>query len=93
MQVTVSFLGPFRDQLGTQSMVVELPAEASYRDLLDSIADTMEAKLADWAWDSAKGAFSRLVVVSRNLSLDLRDETTSLADGDELIVVPPLAGG
>jgi molybdopterin converting factor small subunit len=93
MHVTVSFLGPFRDQLGTQTMVVELPAGASYGDLLDSIADTMQAKLADWAWDPVRGAFSRLVVVSRNLSLDLRDATTILADGDELIVVPPLAGG
>ena len=93
MRVTVSFLGVLRDQLGAQSLAVELPATAIYRDLLDSIAPSVEAKLAAWAWDSEKRSFSRQMMVSRNLSVDLRDEATTLADGDEIIVVPPLAGG
>jgi molybdopterin converting factor small subunit len=93
MHVTVSFLGPLRDQVGKPSLVVELPEAATYRDLLDSIAPTMGAKLADWAWDSTKRSFSHRMMVSRNLSLDLRDEATRLADGDEIMVVLPLAGG
>lgn len=74
-------------------MVVDLPAGATYRDLMDSIAPTMQARLAPWAWDPARRSFSSQMMVSRNLSVDVRDETTTLADGDELIVVPPLAGG
>jgi molybdopterin converting factor small subunit len=93
MRVTVNFLGSLRDQVGSKSLVVELPARATYRDLLDSIAPTMNAKLADWAWDPAKRAFSPRMMVSRNLSADLRDETTCLDDGDEILVVLPLAGG
>jgi len=93
VQVTVRFLGPLRDQVGTESLVVELPPEATYRVLLDSIAPTMEAKLADWAWDSAKRSFSARMMVTRNLSADLRGETTCLADGDEILVLLPLAGG
>lgn len=93
MQVTVSFLGPLRDQVGGPSLVVELPAEATYRDLLDTIAPTMQSKLAEWAWDPAKSSFSRRIMVSRNLTADLRDETTYLADGDEILVLLPLAGG
>jgi molybdopterin converting factor small subunit len=93
MRVTVSFLGPFRDQLETTAMEVELPESASYRDLLDRIGDTMQDKLPAWAWDSTKRSFAQPVMVSRNLCADLRDEDTGLADGDELIVVPPLAGG
>jgi molybdopterin converting factor small subunit len=93
VQVTVSFLGPLRDQVGGPSLVVELPAGATYRDLLDSIAPTMQAKLADWAWDAGKSSFSRRMMVSRNLTADLRDETTCLADGDEILVLLPLAGG
>ena len=46
MQVTVSFLGVLRDQVGAPSLVVELPAAATYRDLLDSVAPSLEAKLA-----------------------------------------------
>ncbi len=93
MQVTVSFLGSLRDQLGKQSLVVELPAAATYRDLLDSIAPTMQEKLAAWAWDAERRSFPGQMMVSRNLSVDVRDESTILADGDEIIVVPPLAGG
>jgi molybdopterin converting factor small subunit len=61
--------------------------------LLDTIAPTMEARMPEWAWDVAKRSFSRRMMVSWNLSADLRDETTRLADGDEILVVLPLAGG
>ena len=93
MKVTVKFLGPLRDQVGAGALVLDLPAAATYRGLLDSIAPTMEAKLADWAWDAAKRSFSRRMMVMRNLTTDLRDETTCLADGDEILVLLPLAGG
>ena len=93
MQVTVTFLGALRDLLDRHSLVVDLPADASYRDLLDSIAPSVEARLPSWAWDAKRRVFSRQMMVSRNLSVDLREEATYLADGDEIIVVPPLAGG
>ncbi len=93
MRVTLSFLGPLRDQLGEPSLVVELPEGASYRDLLDSIAGTMQTRLAGWVWDSEKRSFRRQIMVSRNASAELRDETAILADGDELLVFPPLSGG
>jgi molybdopterin converting factor small subunit len=79
--------------VGRPSLVVELPAEATYRDLLDCIAPAMQSSLAAWAWDREKQSFSRQMMVSRNLSADLRDETTLLADGDEILVLLPLAGG
>jgi molybdopterin converting factor small subunit len=93
VRVTVRFLGPLRDQVGAASLALDLPEGATYRSLLDDIAPTTEAKLSDWAWDRERRAFSRRMMVSRNASSDLRDETTSLADGDEILVLLPLAGG
>ena len=93
MQVTLSFLGPLIDQFGEPSLVVELPEGATYRDLLDRVADTMRPKLASWAWDTDNRSFRRQIMVSRNLSSEIRDETAVLADGDELLVFPPLSGG
>jgi molybdopterin converting factor small subunit len=93
VHITVSFLGPLRDQVGSASLALELPEGATYRALLDEIAPTMEAKLSDWAWDRERRAFSRRMMVSRGASADLRDEKTSLADGDEILVLLPLAGG
>lgn len=93
MQVTVVFLGVLRDQVGGPSLAVELPAAATYRDLLDCIASAMQSSLAAWGWDKERQSFSRQMLVSRNLKTDLRDETTPLADGDKIFVVPALAGG
>jgi molybdopterin converting factor small subunit len=93
VQVTVSFLGTLRDQVGSSAIVVELPEAVTYRGLLDNIAPTMRASLPAWAWDDEKRSFTRGVLVTRNLSADLRDETTRLADGDQILVVSPLAGG
>jgi molybdopterin converting factor small subunit len=93
VQVTVGFLGALRDQVGSSSVVVELPEAATYRILLDNITPIMGARLPAWAWDGEKQSFARQMLVTRNLSADLRDETTLLADGDEILVVSPLAGG
>jgi len=90
--VTVKFLGPLRDQVGAQSLSVELPAAATYRTLLDNIAPTVGGKLVEWAWDPARRSFSTRMMVMRNMS-DLRSEATQLADGDEILVLLPLAGG
>ena len=92
MQVTVKFMGPLRDQMGRQLLSVQLPASATFRTLLDSIAPQVQAKLADWAWDEEKRSFGPRMMIMRNMS-DLRDETTTLADGDEILVLLPLAGG
>jgi len=93
VQVSVNLLGPLKDQVGESSLQVELPEGATYRDLLDEIGPLMEAKLADWAWDAKKRSFTRRMMVSRNATADLRDESTCLADGDEIFLVLPLAGG
>ena len=93
MRVTVTFLGLLRDHIGAPSMTVELPSGATYRHLLDTIGPTMEAKLPAWTWDASNRSFSRRVTVSRNLNADLREETASLTDGDEILVLLPMAGG
>jgi len=93
VKVTISFIGPLRDQVGKPALEVELPDGATYRDLLDEVAPLMQSKLADWAWDTATRSFSRRLMVSRNVYADLRDDTTPLSDDDEIVVFLPLAGG
>lgn len=93
MRVKVTFLGFFRNQVGRSTLEVELPEGSTYRTLLDAIGPDVEGKLPEWAWDPQNRVFTRRVLISRNLQGDLRDEATVLADGDEILVVPPLAGG
>ena len=93
MRVTMSFVGLLRERIGERSLVVELPDEATYRDLLNVVGPRMEEKLPDWVWDVSRRSFSRRVTVSRNLETDLREETTCLANGDEVLVFLLMAGG
>lgn len=93
MRVKVNFLGFFRDRIGREPLELDLPENATYRDLLDALAPRVGDKLPDWAWDAEKRSFTRRLLVSRNLSGDLRDDQAVLADGDEILVVPPVAGG
>ena len=93
MQVTVTFLGIIRDQVGSRSLDFELPSGATLRNLFDALAPQLEGRLADWAWDREKRMFTERVMVSRNLVPGGRDEATVLADGDEILVFPPIAGG
>ena len=93
MRVTVTFLGIIRDQVGSRSLDFELPSRATMRDLLDALAPQLEGRLADWAWDHERRMFTEKVMVSRNLVPGGRDEAMTLADGDEILVFPPIAGG
>lgn len=93
VNVTVSFLGPLREHVGEKSLVVELPAGATYRNMLDTIGPVMDARLPDWAWEKGTRSFSSRIVVTRNMTADLKDEDFRLGDGDEILVLSPLAGG
>lgn len=93
MRVTVTFLGIIRDQVGSRSLDFELPSGATLRDLFDALAPQLEGRLADWVWDHEKRMFTEKVMVSRNLVPGGGDEAMILADGDEILVFPPIAGG
>jgi molybdopterin converting factor small subunit len=93
MRVTVKFLGALREQVGSDSLPVELPAGGTYRDVLDAIGPVAQARLPDWAWDPAGRSFSGRMIVSLNGSGGLRDQAVQLSDGDEILVVLPLGGG
>jgi molybdopterin converting factor small subunit len=91
--VAVKFLGTLQEPMQTARLLAELPAGATYRDALDFIAPAVQSRLGDWAWDRSARSFTRRMIVSLNGEADLRDEATSLKDGDEILVVLPLAGG
>jgi len=96
MRVSIGFLGILRDSLGQKSVEVDLPDGAHFSDLLEVIAPLMEQKVA-WAWDRKRRIFSPRVVISRkegrgHTSAKI-DAGTALADGEEFVVFPPIAGG
>jgi molybdopterin synthase catalytic subunit len=81
MQIRALYFAVFREQIGRDEDVVELAAGARVRDAIAALA----ARHA--AVDRLRGRFR--VAVNQEFG----DDDRALADGDELALIPPVAGG
>ena len=80
MTVRVVFLGPLRDALGSEELV--LPAPLSWEGLLDAVPRELAERLRD----------SRIRVASGGIVLT--EKTALMAQsGDEVALLPPVSGG
>lgn len=81
MRVTVLYFAVFRERLGRDEEALEIAAGATVRDAVDALA-ARHAPIA-----KLRGQF-RIAV-----NQDFADDDRALADGDELALIPPVAGG
>lgn len=82
MKIQVLYFAVFRERLARSGEDLELPAGATVRDAIDALAAAHPAIAA------LRGRFR----VARNQDF-VADEDGALADGDELALIPPVAGG
>ena len=81
MQVTVKWFGPLREATGTKELGVRLPDGARLRDLAALLA-------------REHPAFAAMAPKLRAaVNQEVADADASLADGDEVAFLPPVAGG
>ena len=81
MKVAVLYFAVFREKLGTGGEALELPAGARVRDAVAALA-------------AKHDVIGRLVGRFRvAVNEDFSDDDRALADGDELALIPPVAGG
>lgn len=81
MQIQVLYFAVFRERIGTSEERLELPAGATVAGAVESLAARHPSVAA------LRGRFR----VARNQELAADDEV--LAEGDELALIPPVAGG
>jgi len=81
MNIRVLYFAVFREQIGRDDDVVELAGGARVRDAIAALAARHPAI------DRLRGRFR--VAVNQDFS----DDDRALADGDELALIPPVAGG
>jgi molybdopterin synthase catalytic subunit len=81
MRIQVLYFAVFREKLGRDEEMLELPAGARVRDAVAQLAST-HAPIA-----ALLGKFR--VAVNQDFS----DDERALHDGDELALIPPVAGG
>jgi molybdopterin synthase catalytic subunit len=81
MQVTVLYFAVFRERLRRDSETVELPDGAS----LDALIAALEER-----HPAVRGLRGRYRIA---LNQEMVAESAALADGDEIALIPPVAGG
>lgn len=80
MTVTVLLFASYADLLGARSLQIELPAGATVRELVRKLSAMPGA---------SRLPVRPLVAVNQGYAL----ESTVLRTGDEVAVIPPVAGG
>jgi MoaD family protein len=91
MTVSITFFGLARQFAGTSSEQIELAADADTRVLVDALAERYP-RLRDLLLH-ADGSFRRNVLLSINGAAPEQALDRALADGDDISVIPPVAGG
>ena len=92
MTVKIRFFARFRELLGTDIMT-DVAAGTMYTSLVATLAKKNPEGYA--AIFDENGAFRDFVILMKNgKRIDIADAATTLvADGDEIAVFPPVAGG
>jgi molybdopterin converting factor small subunit len=92
MNVTVNFLGLFKEYIGTEVVSIELPDDSVYADLLEEINRRYGEKLPPSLWDKSKREFKPGILCVGE-GRDLEDGKTVLKSGETISIVVHLAGG
>lgn len=81
MRIQILYFAFFRERIGLDEEWLEVPESASITDALDLLCEKHAAIAA------MRGKFRSA------LNQDMVDEKSKLSDGDELALIPPVAGG
>lgn len=92
MKVGVRFFGPLAQLAGQEMADFALPEGATYGHLLEEIDRRLGHRLHERLWDKEARSFRRGILVMGE-GRDLDSPETPLHDGEEIKVVPVLAGG
>lgn len=91
MRVIVRFLGPFRRYHTGEEVSLELPAQSTVGEVLQTLGAQLGERFQEEVLGSP-GRVSGLVLVNR-ANLPPAGWETELSDGDTISLVPPMAGG
>jgi sulfur-carrier protein len=81
MQITVKLFALMREKAGTDTIPLEVPTGAPVTQVLATLVGrypTLEPYMANTRF---------------SLHMDFVDPETTLAEGDELVLIPPVSGG
>jgi len=92
MKVIVKFFGPLGEQIGRESVAIELSPGAVFGHLLEALGERFGSRFQAGLWDAEQKAFKAGILVI-GAGRDLNDRDMPLQDGEESKIVPLLGGG
>lgn len=91
MHVRVRFAGPLRDLAGVRATMIMLSEQATTGDALVEIARQFPGIHRELFGDDPKGYYS--IFVNEKLVAEANRQSAPLSDGDDLLLILPIAGG
>jgi molybdopterin converting factor small subunit len=95
MKITVRTIGRLQSLVGSAELEVELPSGSRVSDLLRTVGETCGAAVArdlDRGADGRVPLSPRVLVNGRDIGA-LDGRATVLSDGDDVLILTPMAGG
>jgi molybdopterin converting factor small subunit len=92
VKVYVRAFGPLQTALGADRIRLELQDNSCVKDAIEFLVDGWILPNRPDFWDVHKKQFSLPVVIMVS-NQDVQDETQQLNDGQEILLVAPMAGG
>jgi molybdopterin converting factor small subunit len=94
VKVKVRSLGLIRQVLGAAEVEVTLPEGTTFPGLMARLAEERGEKFAPYAQPAASSAYAplRIVINGRDMTPSQTKEVV-LADGDDVLIFLPIAGG
>lgn len=92
MNVSTVFHGILSDWVGTEEADFELPAGASYADLLSEIGTRYGSNMPPQLWDPAEKNFRGPIMASGD-GRNIDSLETTLTDGEKITFLLMLSGG
>jgi molybdopterin converting factor small subunit len=91
MRISIEYFGPVREAAGAVRELVDIEPPAHARELIASLAKQRGGKLAALLLGE-DGKLSPSVLIAVGDRQDSVENPVELTDGDEIVIIPPVAG-
>ena len=93
LRVKVEFFSDLREIVGEREKILEFDNPPTIREVLDLLVKRYGRKIGEKVFDGGKLSEYYIFLLNGQNIRFLKGLDTALKDGDELAIIPPVAGG
>ena len=92
MQIHIKYFAQIKSKAGKSSEIIELENEATLQDCIEKLSKDNDHGINDILFDES-GVYRDAVILVINSQQTRYAENPKMNDGDELMIMSPIAGG